>query len=153
MSLHWTLIAGFLYAEITAVILLLLPFIPNRRWNQLFKSRFLKGIENQFIYYFYILVAILVLFFLGKNFPCKKSDSFVYKFHFRRHPWDAKVWWRRKTWRRTSNTFGCSDADAYETFSSPTELLYLWIRSFPLPVSEKWLVFKAHTNNHWFQCH
>merc|ERR1711881_469553 len=28
------------------------------------KSRFLKGIENQFVYYFYILVAILILFFL-----------------------------------------------------------------------------------------
>ena len=66
MSLHWTLIAGFLYAEIAAVILLLLPFISNKMWNKLFRSRFLKSIENQFIYYFFILVAILVLFFLGK---------------------------------------------------------------------------------------
>ena len=65
MSLHWTLIAGFLYAEIAVVLLLLLPFVSNRRWSQLFKSRFLRGIENQLIYYFYILFAILVLFFLG----------------------------------------------------------------------------------------
>jgi len=64
MSLHWTLIAGFLYAEIATVLLLLLPFISNKRWSQLFKSRFLRGIENQLIYYFYILFAILVLFFL-----------------------------------------------------------------------------------------
>jgi len=64
MSLHWTLIAGFLYAEIAVVLLLLLPFVSNRRWSQLFKSRFLRGIENQLIYYFYILFAILVLFFL-----------------------------------------------------------------------------------------
>lgn len=64
MSLHWTLIAGFLYAEITIVLLFLIPFISNRTWNLLFKSRFLKGLENQLIYYFFIIVAILVLFFL-----------------------------------------------------------------------------------------
>ncbi len=67
MSLHWTLIAGFLYAEIAVILLLLLPFLSNRTWNKLFKSRFLKGLENQLIYYFYVLVAILVLFFLGKQ--------------------------------------------------------------------------------------
>jgi len=64
MSLHWTLIAGFLYGEIGVLFILLIPFISNKRWRQLFKSRFLKGIESQFIYYFYILVAILILFFL-----------------------------------------------------------------------------------------
>jgi len=64
MSLHWTLIAGFLYAEIVVVLFFLLPFISNRTWNKLFKSNFLKGLEKQFVYYFYILVAILVLFFL-----------------------------------------------------------------------------------------
>lgn len=66
MSLHWTLIAGFLYAEIVAVLLLLVPLVSARTWNKLFKSRFLKSLEHQLIYYFYILVAILVLFFLGK---------------------------------------------------------------------------------------
>ena len=66
MSLHWTLIAGFLYAEIGALLLLLVPFISPRTWNKLFKSKILKGIENQFIYYFYVLVTILILFFLGE---------------------------------------------------------------------------------------
>ena len=59
MSLHWTLIAGFLYAEIVVVLLFLLPFVSNRAWSKLFKSNFLKGLENQFIYYFYILVDLL----------------------------------------------------------------------------------------------
>merc|ERR1711973_941524 len=59
MSLHWTLIAGFLYAEIGALLLLLLPFISPRMWNKLIKSKLLKGIEIQFIYYFYVLVTIL----------------------------------------------------------------------------------------------
>jgi len=64
MSLHWTIIAGFLYAEIGTIMLLLLPFFSNKTWSKVFKSRFLKGLENQLIYYFYVLVAILVLFFL-----------------------------------------------------------------------------------------
>ena len=67
MSLHWTLIAGFLYTEIGVVLLLLIPLVSPRAWNKLFKSRFLKGLENQLIYYFYVLVAILVLFFLGNT--------------------------------------------------------------------------------------
>jgi B-cell receptor-associated protein 31 len=67
MSLHWTLIAGFLYTEIVVVLLLLIPLVSCRTWNKLFKSRFLKGLENQLIYYFYVLVAILVLFFLGEK--------------------------------------------------------------------------------------
>ena len=60
------ILAGFLYGEIGVTLILLIPFISNKTWRKLFKSRFLKGIENQFVYYFYILVAILILFFLGK---------------------------------------------------------------------------------------
>ena len=68
MSLHWTIIAGFLYAEIAAILLLLLPFLSNKTWNKLFRSRFFAGLQGQLIYYFYVLVAILILFFLGKYF-------------------------------------------------------------------------------------
>ena len=68
MSLHWTIIAGFLYAEIAAILLLLLPFLSNKTWNKLFRSRFFAGLQGQLIYYFYVLVAILILFFLGKSF-------------------------------------------------------------------------------------
>eukprot|EP00095_Tigriopus_kingsejongensis_P008310 maker-scaffold871_size86487-snap-gene-0.30 protein:Tk08310 transcript:maker-scaffold871_size86487-snap-gene-0.30-mRNA-1 annotation:"b-cell receptor-associated protein 31" len=75
MSLHWTLIAGFLYAEIAVIILLLIPFISPRSWNKLFKSRFLKGLENQLIYYFYVLVAILILFFLDALREMKKYSD------------------------------------------------------------------------------
>jgi B-cell receptor-associated protein 31 len=66
MSLHWSLIAGFLYVEIAVIFLFLIPFISNNAWRKLFKSRFLKAVENQLVYYFYMVVAILVLFFLGK---------------------------------------------------------------------------------------
>jgi len=75
MSIHWTLIAGFLYAEIGAILLLLVPFISTRMWNKVFKSRFLRGLESQLIYYFYVLVAILVLFFLDAIREMQKYSS------------------------------------------------------------------------------
>jgi len=75
MSIHWTLIAGFLYAEIGAILLLLVPFISTSMWNKVFKSRFLKGLESQLIYYFYVLVAILVLFFLDAIREMQKYGS------------------------------------------------------------------------------
>eukprot|EP00088_Acartia_fossae_P018697 TRINITY_DN2080_c0_g1_i3.p1 TRINITY_DN2080_c0_g1~~TRINITY_DN2080_c0_g1_i3.p1 ORF type:complete len:241 (+),score=44.52 TRINITY_DN2080_c0_g1_i3:60-782(+) len=64
MSLHWTLIAGFLYAEIGTVLLLMVPFISSRTWHAFFKSRFFRGLQSQMIYYFYFIASILLLFFL-----------------------------------------------------------------------------------------
>merc|ERR1711973_1009040 len=55
--------------------LLLVPFISTRMWNKVFKSRFLKGLENQLIYYFYVLVAILILFFLDAIREMQKYSS------------------------------------------------------------------------------
>jgi len=75
MSIHWTLIAGFLYAEIGVILLLLVPFISTRTWNTVFKSRFLKGLESQLIYYFYVLVAILILFFLDAIREMQKYNN------------------------------------------------------------------------------
>ena len=83
MSIHWTLIAGFLYAEIGVILLLLVPFISTRlphlllylfwriflfrMWNKVFKSRFLRGLESQLIYYFYVLVSNLYSSLLQGN--------------------------------------------------------------------------------------
>ena len=61
-------------------------------WNKVFKSRFLKGLESQLIYYFYVLVrtsfrmygltlsiclkvAILILFFLDAIREMQKYSS------------------------------------------------------------------------------
>lgn len=62
MSLQWTLIAGFLYAEIAIVLLLVLPIASPKRWQRLFKSRFLQVITNQASWYFGLMLFILVLF-------------------------------------------------------------------------------------------
>jgi B-cell receptor-associated protein 31 len=61
MSLQWTIIATFLYAEIAVVLLLTLPVASPSRWQKFFKSKFLAYIGNQAYFYFFVLVGILVL--------------------------------------------------------------------------------------------
>lgn len=75
MSLQWTLIASFLYAEILVVLLLVLPIASPQRWQKLFKSRFLQSLGQQASIYFLILLAILVLFLLDAIREIKKYSS------------------------------------------------------------------------------
>lgn len=64
MSIQWTLIAGVMYAELAATILLLIPFISPTRWHHIFKSRFLRSIGNMSHIYFKMFLLLLVLFFI-----------------------------------------------------------------------------------------
>lgn len=61
MSLQWTIIASFLYAEIAVVLLLALPVASPSKWQKFFKSRFLAYISGQASIYFLILIGVLVL--------------------------------------------------------------------------------------------
>ncbi|KAH8415470.1 hypothetical protein KR222_000320 [Zaprionus bogoriensis] len=64
MSLVWTLIAAFLYAEIAVVLLLVLPVASPYRWNRFFKSKFLAMLAQQAHLYFFLIMGVLVLFLL-----------------------------------------------------------------------------------------
>ncbi|TMW41246.1 hypothetical protein DOY81_013675 [Sarcophaga bullata] len=64
MSLVWTLIAGFLYAEIAVVLLLVLPVASPYKWNRFFKSKFLAMLAQQAHLYFFLIMGVLVLFLL-----------------------------------------------------------------------------------------
>uniref|UniRef100_A0A1L8DJL2 Endoplasmic reticulum transmembrane protein n=1 Tax=Nyssomyia neivai TaxID=330878 RepID=A0A1L8DJL2_9DIPT len=64
MSLIWTLIASFLYAEIAVVLLLVLPVASPSRWQRFFRSRFLAMLGRQAQMYFYLLLAVLVVFLI-----------------------------------------------------------------------------------------
>lgn len=75
MSLQWTLIATFLYAEIVVVLLLVLPVASPQRWQRLFKSRFLQSLGQQASMYFLVLLAILVLFLLDAIREIRKYSS------------------------------------------------------------------------------
>lgn len=86
MSIQWTLVAGFLYIEVAVVLLLLLPFISARRWHSLFRSRFLKALEGQSMFYFYVLLLMLVLLFLDALREMRKfSDELGDKDHQHGH--------------------------------------------------------------------
>lgn len=61
MSLQWTIIASFLYAEIAIVLLLTLPIASPSKWQRFFKSKFLAYISGQASIYFLILIGVLVL--------------------------------------------------------------------------------------------
>ncbi|XP_016994175.3 B-cell receptor-associated protein 31 isoform X1 [Drosophila takahashii] len=76
MSLVWTLIAGFLYAEIALVLLLVLPVISAYKWNRLFKSKFLTMLGQQAHIYFFLIMGLLVLFLLEAIREMRKYSSF-----------------------------------------------------------------------------
>ena len=75
MSLQWTLVAGFLYAEIALLVFLLIPYISDSFWNTVFRINFIRKLERQFIYYFYCLVSVLVLCFLDSIREMTKYSS------------------------------------------------------------------------------
>lgn len=61
MSLQWTIIGSFLYAEIAIVLLLTLPIASPSKWQKFFKSKFLAYISGQASIYFVVVIGILVL--------------------------------------------------------------------------------------------
>jgi len=75
MSIHWTLVAGFLYIEIGIILLLLVPFISSRMWTRILRSNLVRGLETQLVYYFYVLIAILILLFLDSIREMRKYSN------------------------------------------------------------------------------
>ena len=79
MSLHWTLIAGFLYAEIAFIALLLLPFISNKTWHKVkyacvCHEHFIVrggGIGGNFLVYDFWTPAPPLLSVLNMDLICK----------------------------------------------------------------------------------
>ena len=61
MSLQWTAVATFLYAEVFAVLLLCIPFISTKRWQKIFKSRLVELVVTYGNTFFVVLIVILVL--------------------------------------------------------------------------------------------
>uniref|UniRef100_A0A673LW51 Endoplasmic reticulum transmembrane protein n=1 Tax=Sinocyclocheilus rhinocerous TaxID=307959 RepID=A0A673LW51_9TELE len=60
MSLQWTAVATFLYAEVFAVLLLCVPFISPKRWSKFFKSRLVTVITTYGNTAFIVIICILV---------------------------------------------------------------------------------------------
>ncbi|XP_037628667.1 B-cell receptor-associated protein 31 [Sebastes umbrosus] len=60
MSLQWTAVATFLYAEVFFVLLLCIPFISAKRWSKIFKSRIIQTIALYGNTSFMVAIAILI---------------------------------------------------------------------------------------------
>jgi len=105
MSLHWTLIAGFLYLEIFVVLVLMIPFISSRTWNAFFKSRFLHGLEKQLAPAFYIIASILLLFFLDAVREAWKYNAIEHKEGISQSHLDAQMQNHMRLFRAQRNMY------------------------------------------------
>ncbi|NXL40594.1 BAP31 protein, partial [Glaucidium brasilianum] len=65
MSLQWTAVATFLYAEVFLVLLLCVPFVSAARWQKIFKSRLVSLAVAYGNTVFVVLIVILVLLLFG----------------------------------------------------------------------------------------
>uniref|UniRef100_A0A3B3T490 Endoplasmic reticulum transmembrane protein n=1 Tax=Paramormyrops kingsleyae TaxID=1676925 RepID=A0A3B3T490_9TELE len=72
MSLQWTAVATFLYAEVFAVLLLCVPFISPQRWHKIFKSRLVKAITTYGNTYFMVAIGILVFLLIAASWEVRK---------------------------------------------------------------------------------
>ncbi|XP_051865737.1 LOW QUALITY PROTEIN: B-cell receptor-associated protein 31 [Pristis pectinata] len=60
MSLQWTAVAGFLYAEVFALLLMCIPFISAKQWQRLFRSGLFTLAVSYGNKFFFFLIALLI---------------------------------------------------------------------------------------------
>ncbi|KAM9113632.1 LOW QUALITY PROTEIN: B-cell receptor-associated protein 31 [Pangshura tecta] len=85
MSLQWTAVATFLYAEVFAVLLLCVPFISAPRWQKIFRSRLVRLVVT-WNTFFVVLIVILVLLLLDAVREIQKYDDVTEKVNLQNNP-------------------------------------------------------------------
>lgn len=75
MSLQWTVVATFLYAEVFLVLLLCVPFVSPTRWQKIFKSRLVGLAVAYGNTAFVVLIVILVLLLLDAYRETRKYNA------------------------------------------------------------------------------
>ncbi|XP_045701376.1 B-cell receptor-associated protein 31 [Phyllostomus hastatus] len=86
MSLQWTAVATFLYAEVFVVLLLCIPFISPKRWQKVFKSRLVELVVTYSNTFFVVLIVILVLLFIDAVREIRKYDDVTEKVNLQNNP-------------------------------------------------------------------
>lgn len=86
MSLQWTAVATFLYAEVFAVLLLCIPFISPKRWQKIFKSRLVQLVVTYGNTFFVVLIVILVLLVIDAVREIRKYDDVTEKVNLQNNP-------------------------------------------------------------------
>lgn len=64
MTLQWTAVASFLYAEIGILVFLCLPFISAKRWQSIFRLNMWNSIARFWNKGFLAIIIILIVLFL-----------------------------------------------------------------------------------------
>lgn len=86
MSLQWSAVATFLYAEVCAVLLLCVPFISAPRWQKIFRSRLVRLAVTYGNTFFVVLIVILVLLLLDAVREIQKYDDVTEKVNLQNNP-------------------------------------------------------------------
>lgn len=86
MSLQWTAVATFLYAEVFLVLLLCIPFISPKRWQKIFKSRLVEFVVTHGNTFFVVLIVILVLLVIDAVREIRKYDDVTEKVNLQNNP-------------------------------------------------------------------
>lgn len=86
MSLQWTAVATFLYAEVFLVLLLCIPFISPKRWQKIFKSRLVEFVVTHGNTFFVVLIVILVLLVIDALREIRKYDDVTEKVNLQNNP-------------------------------------------------------------------
>uniref|UniRef100_A0A1I8H8A3 RING-type domain-containing protein n=1 Tax=Macrostomum lignano TaxID=282301 RepID=A0A1I8H8A3_9PLAT len=61
MSLQWTVISWFVYAEAALVLIMCLPGVSVQRWRRILRSRLLRKFDSSAYVYFNVFFGLLIL--------------------------------------------------------------------------------------------
>ncbi|PAA84906.1 hypothetical protein BOX15_Mlig020383g1, partial [Macrostomum lignano] len=61
MSLQWTVISWFVYAEAALVLIMCLPVVSVQRWRRILRSRLLRKFDSSAYVYFNVFFGLLIL--------------------------------------------------------------------------------------------
>lgn len=75
MTLQWTAVATFLYAEIGLILLFCLPFIPPQRWQKIFSFTVWGKIATFWNKAFLSIIVLLIVLFLDAVREVRKYSS------------------------------------------------------------------------------
>lgn len=104
MTLQWTFVATCLYVEIFVVAFLLLPFISPPRWQTVFRSRILAGLQSYSKLYFNVFIAILLLLFFESVREVRKYSEPMKAEDLKHHP-EAETLYHMKLFRAQRNLY------------------------------------------------
>ncbi|KAF4114912.1 hypothetical protein G5714_005135 [Onychostoma macrolepis] len=75
MTLQWTAVASFLYAEIGVLVILCLPFISAQRWQSIFKWSIWNRLSQFWNKGFLTMIIILIVLFLDALREVRKYSN------------------------------------------------------------------------------